>query len=33
VPRSLLIGKARLIYWSWDATRSRARWSRIGARL
>jgi len=30
VPQKNLIGKARVIFWSWDAAHWRVRWSRIG---
>ena len=30
LPKPLVIGKAKYIYWSWDKQTSRPRWSRIG---
>lgn len=33
LPRSLLVGRVSLIYWSWDREEKRPRWSRIGSRL
>ncbi len=33
VPRTDILGKARIVYFSWDAATSAVRWSRIGMRL
>ena len=33
VPDEDLLGRASVIYWSWDSTERRIRWERIGRRL